>query len=99
VPPIDCNRQLNLGGGGDRPNWAPNRSHRAINLTLRPEVIGRGHRITMLENLLRYVAGQRGATFRTLGEYATEWKANNPKDKWMAADPEATGINAITKLP
>ena len=70
-----------------------------FNLTLHPQVIGRGHRITMLEALLRYMADHRGATFRTMADYASEWKASHPKAAWMAAHPEATGVNSIMRLP
>ncbi|HVW70862.1 MAG TPA: polysaccharide deacetylase [Steroidobacteraceae bacterium] len=69
-----------------------------FNLTLHPEVIARGHRIMMLEKLLRYMADQRGVTFRTMGEYAADWKSKHSVESWTADHPDATGARSIRSL-
>jgi len=69
-----------------------------FNLTLHPEVIGRGHRITMLERLLDYMRAQPGVRFATLGDYATQWKERMPRDRWAAEHPDLAGTCAIRSL-
>jgi peptidoglycan/xylan/chitin deacetylase (PgdA/CDA1 family) len=43
-------------------------------LTMHPEVIGRGHRILMLERLITHMQ-EHDAIFRRMGEVAEEWRA------------------------
>jgi peptidoglycan-N-acetylglucosamine deacetylase len=57
-------------------------------LTMHPQVIGRGHRMLMLERLLEHIAGHDGVVFETISEYADRWKAANPLDRWKAEHPE-----------
>jgi peptidoglycan/xylan/chitin deacetylase (PgdA/CDA1 family) len=57
------------------------------NLTMHPEVIGRGHRMLMLERLISYFRSKEGITFETLGAYAERWKRKNPLDEWAASNP------------
>lgn len=66
-----------------------------FNLTLHPEVIARGHRITMFEQLLRYMKDQSGVTFKTMGDYAKQWKAQNPLQDWKAKNPDCTGASSL----
>ena len=47
-------------------------------LTLHPQVIGRGHRLLMLERLIHHMSGRPGVSFRTMAEVAREWKRENP---------------------
>lgn len=47
-------------------------------LTMHPQVIGRGHRLLMLERLIEYIRGHDGVVFRTMTEVAAEWKAQHP---------------------
>ncbi len=47
-------------------------------LTMHPQIIGRGHRILMLEQLIDYMKGHAGVTFRTMHEVAAEWRAAHP---------------------
>jgi peptidoglycan/xylan/chitin deacetylase (PgdA/CDA1 family) len=47
-------------------------------LTMHPQVIGRGHRLLMLEQLIDYMKGHEGVVFKTMGEVATEWKRAHP---------------------
>ena len=46
-------------------------------LTMHPQVIGRGHRITMLDALVEYMAGQDGVVFETMAEPARRWLRAN----------------------
>src|SRR5712671_2346241 len=43
-------------------------------LTMHPQVIGRGHRILMLERLIRHIQSHPGVEFKTMLEVATSWK-------------------------
>ncbi|MDX1383704.1 MAG: polysaccharide deacetylase [Thermoanaerobaculia bacterium] len=46
-------------------------------VTMHPQVIGRGHRMLMLERFLDRLA-ETGGTFCTLADAATAWQAENP---------------------
>ncbi len=56
-----------------------------FNLTMHPQVIGRGHRLMMLERLIAYFKGLPDVTFTTLADYAETWRAANPLDRWRSA--------------
>jgi peptidoglycan/xylan/chitin deacetylase (PgdA/CDA1 family) len=47
-------------------------------LTMHPQVIGRGHRIMMLEKLIEYMKAQEGVSFKTMSQAAAEWKQAHP---------------------
>jgi peptidoglycan-N-acetylglucosamine deacetylase len=47
------------------------------NLTLHPQVIGRGHRMLMLERLIRHFEEHDDIAFEPLGEYARRWAEGN----------------------
>jgi len=47
-------------------------------LTMHPQVIGRGHRILMLEQLIDYMKGHEGVTVKTMNQVAAEWKQTHP---------------------
>ncbi len=47
-------------------------------LTMHPQVIGRGHRMLMIERLIDYIGRHRGVTFATMAEVATAWKRAHP---------------------
>ena len=49
-----------------------------LDITMHPQVIGRGHRMLMLERLIRHFREHEGVVFDTLGTVATRWKAENP---------------------
>ncbi|MFB3105213.1 MAG: polysaccharide deacetylase [Pseudomonadales bacterium] len=53
-------------------------------LTMHPQVIGRGHRLLMLERLLDDIAEHAGVVFKTMGDYVVEWRAKNPLATWKA---------------
>lgn len=48
------------------------------NLTMHPQVIGRGHRMLMLERVIRFFQEHEGVRFATLGQVAEEWRASQP---------------------
>lgn len=70
----------------------------SMTLTMHPQVIGRGSRITMLERLIDYMMDHEGVTFAPQGVVAAEWKAANDVESWKAANPTRTGVHAITDL-
>lgn len=45
-----------------------------LNLTMHPQVIGRGHRMLMLERLIAYFQGHDGVRFATLAQVADEFR-------------------------
>ena len=45
-----------------------------MTITMHPQVIGRGHRMLLLEQFIDYVAGHTGAAFTTLGDYQRQWR-------------------------
>ena len=55
------------------------------NLTMHPQVIGRGHRLTMLDRLIGHFARHADVAFDTLGGYAKRWAEANPLDAWLAS--------------
>lgn len=54
-----------------------------FNLTTHPQVIGRGHRLQMLERLIRSWLEKDGVRFDTLGNYTEKWRAANPLSTWL----------------
>jgi peptidoglycan/xylan/chitin deacetylase (PgdA/CDA1 family) len=49
-------------------------------LTMHPQVIGRGHRLLMLEELIDRITAVDGVEFTTMGEVASEWRERNPRE-------------------
>jgi peptidoglycan/xylan/chitin deacetylase (PgdA/CDA1 family) len=47
-------------------------------LTMHPQVIGRGHRMLMLERLIKHIQSYDGVVFATMGEVAAAWKRTHP---------------------
>jgi peptidoglycan/xylan/chitin deacetylase (PgdA/CDA1 family) len=47
-------------------------------LTMHPQVIGRGHRLLMLNRLIEHMKGRAGVSFSTMAEVAREWKRKHP---------------------
>ena len=54
---------------------------------MHPQVIGRAHRLMMLEGLVEHMKAQDGVVFESLGAYAERWRAENPVDRWLATNP------------
>lgn len=48
-----------------------------FNLTMHPQVIGRGHRMLLLERLIAYFRGHDGIRFATLATVAEEFRAHH----------------------
>jgi len=48
-------------------------------LVLHPQAIGRGHRLTMLEAFIDYMASKRDVVFATMSDVVTKWKTANPE--------------------
>jgi peptidoglycan/xylan/chitin deacetylase (PgdA/CDA1 family) len=66
-----------------------------FNLTVHPQVSGRGHRMLVLEQFIDYVKRHEHVSFGCLAEYAERWKAANPIANWRARNPELAGDGAI----
>ncbi|MGH8006410.1 MAG: polysaccharide deacetylase family protein [Candidatus Binatia bacterium] len=47
-------------------------------LTMHPQVIGRGHRMLMLERFIKHLQSHDGVTFSTMGAFVQRWKAEHP---------------------
>ncbi|MBN35362.1 MAG: polysaccharide deacetylase [Rhodospirillaceae bacterium] len=56
------------------------------NLTMHPQVIGRGHRLMMLERLIGFFKEHEGVRFDTLGGYAISWREANTLEAWRSSD-------------
>lgn len=56
-------------------------------LTMHPQVIGRGHRLLMLERLIEHFKSHDGVVFETMSTYAQRWKDDNPLSRWKAENP------------
>ncbi|NEY91731.1 polysaccharide deacetylase family protein [Tabrizicola oligotrophica] len=53
-------------------------------ITMHPQVIGRGHRMLMLDRLIRHIKAN-GGVFTTMGNYVDGWRAKNPLAAWAAS--------------
>jgi peptidoglycan/xylan/chitin deacetylase (PgdA/CDA1 family) len=60
-------------------------------LTLHPQVIGRGHRMLLLERLIDHFEHHDGVVFETLGDNARRWRERNPVESWKKANPSFVG--------
>jgi len=56
-----------------------------FNLTMHPQVIGRGHRLVMLERLFEHFKSSADVRFTTLLDYAEAWRKANPLEAWRAS--------------
>lgn len=70
-----------------------------FNLTVHPQVSGRGHRMLLLERFVEYLREHSDIAFAKQSEYVDWWRARNPRDAWRAENPELAGDGAITELP
>jgi len=68
-------------------------------LTMHPQVIGRGHRLMMLEKLIEDFSSRDGVCFTKMIDYATKWRKANPLKEWIASGaPQATGGSGRDKF-
>lgn len=57
-------------------DWAhANQPGGVFTLTMHPQVIGRGHRMAMLEGFIEHMAAQEGVVFSTIADHVETWKA------------------------
>ena len=52
-------------------------------LAMHPQVIGRGHRLAMLERLIVAMKAKDGVSFGRLDDYADRWREANPLADWL----------------
>jgi peptidoglycan/xylan/chitin deacetylase (PgdA/CDA1 family) len=57
-----------------------------MGICMHPQVIGRGHRLTMLDRLLSSMGSFAGVVFEPLGDFARRWREANPLSDWVAGD-------------
>jgi peptidoglycan/xylan/chitin deacetylase (PgdA/CDA1 family) len=65
-----------------------------FNLCMHPQVIGRGHRMMMLEEMIESMK-LPGVVFESLADFAARWQAENPLSEWQASNPVRAGTNAL----
>lgn len=70
-----------------------------FNLTVHPQVIGRGPRLEMLERLVQRASEKGDVAFQRQSEYVDAWRALNPRDEWRKLNPELAGDGSISELP
>jgi peptidoglycan/xylan/chitin deacetylase (PgdA/CDA1 family) len=56
-------------------------------LTMHPQVIGRGPRLVMVERLIETAERLEGVVFERLGDYAARWRAEHPLEDWLRTEP------------
>jgi peptidoglycan/xylan/chitin deacetylase (PgdA/CDA1 family) len=61
-------------------------------LTMHPQVIGRGHRLLMLERLIEHIKRHDGVRFETLGDFARDWRDKKPLG--TSAEPQQPRISS-----
>jgi len=66
-----------------------------FNLTCHPQIIGRPHRMQMLERLIRYMLEHDGVWFAQMGEIAEEFRKREAIEE---IKPRQTGITELEKL-
>lgn len=52
-------------------------------LTMHPQIIGRGARIEMLRRLIEHFASHSDVVFESVITYAARWRSANPLEKWL----------------
>jgi peptidoglycan/xylan/chitin deacetylase (PgdA/CDA1 family) len=57
-----------------------------LGICMHPQVIGRGHRLAMLDRLLGSMSAYAGVVFEPLGDYARRWREANPLAAWVDGD-------------
>ena len=70
-----------------------------FNLTVHPQVIGRGPRVEMLERLIQRASEAGDVVFHRQSDYVDAWRALNPRDEWRRLNPELAGDGSIAALP
>jgi peptidoglycan/xylan/chitin deacetylase (PgdA/CDA1 family) len=66
-----------------------------FDLCMHPQVIGRGSRLRMLEELIQHMKSKEGVAFERVIDYVGRWKADNPLPAWTAANAWRLGAGQI----
>ena len=56
-----------------------------FSLTMHPQVIGRGHRMMMLDRLITKFRQHEDVRFTTMLDYAQSWRSTNPLGSWKTS--------------
>jgi hypothetical protein len=65
---------------------------------MHPQVIGRGHRLAMLESFIEYMKDHEGVVFEPMLSYASRWKTTNPIERWRLENPARVGTDSYHTL-
>jgi peptidoglycan/xylan/chitin deacetylase (PgdA/CDA1 family) len=68
-------------------------------LTMHPQVIGRGHRLAMLERLVGAMKEADGVAFERVGDYVARWRADHPLASWTNPAGRASGTGTRSAPP
>lgn len=63
-------------------------------LTCHPQFIGRGYRISMLDDLIDYMKTVPSVRFESMKDVAQRFKQENPVSEWAEKNPHRTGATA-----
>ncbi len=66
-----------------------------FDLCMHPQVIGRGHRLVLLEQMIESMK-RPGVVFEPVAEFVSRWKRQHPLGAWVAANPIRSGRNALS---
>lgn len=68
-------------------DWAyENAPGGVVTIIMHPQVIGRGSRLVMLEQLIEHMAARDGVSFEALRSYEARWREQNPLAEFRARD-------------
>jgi peptidoglycan/xylan/chitin deacetylase (PgdA/CDA1 family) len=68
-----------------------------FDLCMHPQVIGRGSRLRMLEDLIVHMKSKEGVTFERLIDYVERWKQLNPLETWTKDNAWRLGAGPIER--
>ena len=66
-----------------------------MNITMHPQVIGRGHRLLFLERFIDYVLGHAGVSFTTCVDYVRQWRVG--RTPVLPRDAGPTRARAVSR--
>lgn len=67
-------------------------------LTMHPQIIGRGSRLTMLEQLITHISSHQDVVFEPLIDYALRWREANPLQAWLGTNPSQAPAQQLGTL-
>ncbi|WOI56578.1 polysaccharide deacetylase [Palleronia sp. LCG004] len=69
----------------DEVSWAADHEPGGLlTFTMHPQVIGRGHRLAMLETFVSWLKSRGDVGFTRMIDHADRWKSANPLGEWLA---------------